>query len=495
MASLLDAKDSDTLLEPSAGDGHLIDAVKRIVPNIPVTAYELHPKHADNLRKKFPNGSGVDIFERDTILCPDLDLRENFGYKFAKIIANPPYGGWQDHERRACLKKRFSGFYVRETYTLFLLRCLRLLEDQGKLVFIIPDTFLYLHLHSPLRRLIVEEYTFESIDVFKSSLFPGVSFGYAKLCIIAISARNASPEHSFRIRFLDALSEFECAAQTEENSKLVFQKDILKAHSYTIPVSPNQEALHESSLQGTTMGDIAECVTGFYSGRDKEFLRRASDQVKRSNGYEIVDQELVEPHPSSVTNVLEGIESKRSFIPVLKGGGYNFIKPNLWFVDWSRESVAHYRTDKKARFQNPSFYFREGVGFPMVTSTRPTAALIQDALFDQSIVGIFPKTEVSVEFLLAYCNSKPFWVSLKAINPSANNSARYVLRTPVFLPDAEVQAKITQRTKELIYVLQNGDSASEVLMKEILHSITVYVKKMADEKALEPTALRAAAQL
>ena len=79
-----------------------------------------------------------------------------------------------------------------------------------------------------------------------------------------------------------------------------------------------------------------------------------------------------------------------------------------------------------------------------------------------------------MEFLLAYCNSRPFWKSLKAVNPSANNSAKYVLRTPIHLPSKEAQDVITTKTKELLDLLMNNQTGSELLMTEILNSIDQY---------------------
>ncbi len=176
------------------------------------------------------------------------------------------------------------------------------------------------------------------------------------------------------------------------------------------------------------MADIADCVTGFYSGNDKIFLRKASTFIKGSSDYLFVDPNTIESTPSTLQNPLQGIAGTKHFIPILKGGGFNFIKPTHWYVDWSLQSVEFYKNNKKSRFQNSSYYFKTGIGFPMVTSKRPTAALIEESLFDQSIVGIFPKSSIDLYFLLAYCNSPVFWVCLKSINPSANNSAKYILK-------------------------------------------------------------------
>lgn len=494
MVGLLDLSEGDRLFEPAAGEGHLIDSVKKIQSSCLITAYELNFKQIDNLNAKYGGDDSVKIVERDTILCPDLDLSETFGPRFTKILANPPYGGWQEYERRGDLKKRFRGFYVRETYTLFLLRCLRLLELGGRLVFIIPNTFLYLNMHEPLRKYILENFCVETLDVFKSSLFPGVSFGYADLCIISITASRPDTNHAVRLRFVDAIHEFDSSAHLEANSSFILQRDIFRNRNYTIPVSSDYASTVGLLEHESLMADIAECVTGFYSGNDKRFLRRASVSVKRSNGYEVIEQDQVATHLEGISRPLDGIEGERCFVPILKGGGFHFIKPTMWYVDWSTEAVTHYKTDRKARFQNSSYYFKRGIGFPMVTSSKPTASLINGGLFDQSIVGIFPKS-IEFEFLLAYCNSKPFWSCLKTINPSANNSARYVLRTPIIRGEPDQEAVIAQKTRELLDLISNGESGSGKLQAEILESITRYVKKKESNKELEPTSLRAAAQL
>ncbi|OIP76769.1 MAG: hypothetical protein AUK48_05265 [Oscillatoriales cyanobacterium CG2_30_44_21] len=494
MVSLLDLSDYDSLLEPAAGDGHLICSIKKTQIPCAITAYEINPNQIANLRSKFIDDSSIRIVERDTILCPDLDLKETFGSRFTKILANPPYGGWQEYERRSDLKKRFKGFYVRETYTLFLLRCLRLLETRGKLVFIIPNTFLYLNMHAPLRKHILENFSIETIDTFKSSLFSGISFGYADLCIISIMALPPEPNHSFRLRSVDSLSDFMSLSHIRVNSSFIKQKDLLRNSCYTIPTSRSQLTTGEFTLRQTLMSEIADCKTGFYSGNDKKFLRRDSLMVNRSNGYEVVDRERVQLDLDLINDLLTGIDSDRCFVPILKGGGFHFLKPVMWYLDWSCDAVAHYKSDSKARFQNHSYYFRRGIGFPMVTSTRPTASLIDHSLFDQSIVGIFPKG-IELEFLLAYCNSKPFWACLKTINPSANNSAKYVLRTPIIRAEPDQEAEIARQTRELLHLLRHGERGAEKLEVEILDAIAKYVKKQESHKILEPITTRALSQI
>lgn len=466
MVQLLHLSESDTLLEPCAGDGHLIDAALRVEPLLDVTAYELHQEHASGLTSKYSQAN-VKVYNRDTIMCPDLDLRETFGSRFTKILANPPYGGWQDYERRQSLKIKYPGLYVRETYTLFLYRCLRLLADGGRLVFIIPSTFLYLHLHSPIRRFLLSEYSIESIDVFKSSLFPGISFGYADLCIIAVRSKKPLPLHAFSIRRIESLKDFS-SQEPNVPSFEVRQDSLVADEAATIPLKQEDFVsavdLHETKL----LGEVASCVTGFYSGNDRVFLRRLSPEVRRSSSYQCVLPESVADASLLMSDPpLAGLHSEKHFIPILKGGGYSFWKPAQWFVDWSEAAVAHYKSDAKSRFQNSSFYFRQGIGFPMVTSTKPTASLIDGCLFDQSIVGVFPFDSDDLYYLLAYCNSARFWNSVRAINPSANNSAKYLKRVRIAWPDLQTRSRIANLSQKIVTKLRNGDSDVKKMELEI----------------------------
>ena len=478
MVSLLNINDADSILEPSAGVGHLIDCVRTVSSKAMICAYEVNNKFAQELREKFRDDYQVKIYEKDTIFCEELDHREKFGPKFNKIIANPPYGGWQEQERRLELKIKFPGFYVRETYTLFLLRSLHLLEDNGRLVFIIPATFLYLNSHVAIRKFVFNNFTLESVDYFKSKLFPGISFGYADLCIICISAKKSSNAHCVKLRFIESLHQLINSNSIEHNQKTIAQSDVMATDDCSISTSMGNVHFDRDINIKFTMGDIANCVTGFYSGNDKHYLMISSNDIKRSKGYGVIQEECIENNPCQYTDILQGINGKGAYIPILKGGGYQFLKPSMWFVNWSNSAVEHYKTDKKARFQNSGYYFKNGIGFPMVTSNRPTAALIRNSLFDQSIVGIFPTGNVTLEFLLAYCNSLTFWNSLKQINPSANNSAKYIRKTPIFVPDENVQQRITLKTKELIHILDNNHKGSELLAMEIIRDVDSSVSEL-----------------
>ena len=280
-----------------------------------------------------------------------------------------------------------------------------------------------------------------------------MNFGYAKLCIICIENRCPQDEQSICIRQCNNLIEL---LENQGSHYQINQNSILLRQEYTFPlmgVTSETKLIDTTSLR---LGDIAECVTGIYSGADTQFLRRSAQNRQGIEKYPEITTDKICPK-ESFRPAFDGYEGEQCFVPLLKGGGYPYLKPELWFIDWSREAIHHYKTDKKSRFQNSRFYFRRGIGFPMVSSGRATATVILDSwLFDQSVVGIFPKEVETFGFLLAFLNSNVCWKLLRQINPSTNNSAKYLQRLPIILPSQETLKWFQQTVSFYLEELMQG---------------------------------------
>lgn len=205
------------------------------------------------------------------------------------------------------------------------------------------------------------------------------------------------------------------------------------------------------------IGDIASCVTGFYSGSDKDYLHPINGAIKNAKKYKIVNPLAIHSRPLSDAEKHNGIDSENCFVPILKGGSTKYVKPNIWFMDWSTKALSEYRQSKKCRFQNPTFYFRNGIGIPMIRSSRLTGALIDGRLFDQSIVGVFPKDESLVNYMLAFFNSSISTNLINTINPSTNNSANYIKKLPFIIPNQDTREKIEKLVEIIIERLKNGN--------------------------------------
>ena len=459
MINQLSLKASDKIFEPCGGDGVFVAAILDKNEFAYVDICELNPSAVELLKIKFSSYPNIHIRECDTLLDDDLSFNSNFGGVYDKIIANPPYGAWQDLEKRAILKKQYPEFYIKESYALFLYRCIELLKDQGVLSFIIPDTFLNLHSHKTLRNHILTNTKIIELSLFPSSFFPGVNFGYANLSIITlqkIASRKECVNNTFSV--LTNYSTVEQLSSINNKHLKVYsfsQNEILSNPDHAFLISENTNISKTINQSPLKIGEIADCVTGFYSGNDKIFLQVISPDLKNGKNYELVDMARVNSEYKSTRDILDGIEGEKYFLPIVKGGNAKYLKPEGWFMNWSKEAVQHYKKDKKARFQNPRYYFRYGIGIPMISSSSITASLIENKLFDQSIVGVFPKDESLTYYLLAFFNSPTCNQLIRAINPSANNPANYIKKIPFILPN-EKQKK---ETNEIITTILNSISA------------------------------------
>lgn len=201
MAKLLDCRDGMSLLEPCAGNGALLDQIINNDKILQVTALELNRESVTSLKNKYLKYDNITIVESDFALY-DSDNQ------YDRIIANPPYGAYQTPNKRKVLKEQYPDLYAKETYGIFLIKAMEMLKVGGKLVFIIPDTFMTLHMHEGLRKRLVHDYKIESITLFPSKFFPGVNFGYAGLSIISLVNEKAPKDWCFSV-FSDLQSKYD----------------------------------------------------------------------------------------------------------------------------------------------------------------------------------------------------------------------------------------------------------------------------------------------
>ncbi|MEX0727110.1 MAG: class I SAM-dependent methyltransferase [Planctomycetaceae bacterium] len=469
MVSRLQQGEEDLIWEPCAGAGDLIDCVLAHTPRATVRASELNAKAVSLLSEKYRDRT-VKVYEEDALDVGVPSLFEPF-QQFTRVIANPPYGAYQSPERRKRLQSRYPNIYVRETYGVILIHALSLLKENGRLVFIVPDTFLWLHRHKGLREILLRDAKIEELALFPSKFFPKVNFGYSGLCIITARKDRSTTEQRVRIvtGFSNADELLACIGKDESDwpcaITYVSQNAIADRPFLELVYRNEGDGVAMSARATGTIGAFAEFKTGFYSGNDRHWIRKASDEIPRSKAFPRIA-------PSEIAQgcaTLDGFQGEAAFIPIVRGGATPFVKRTSWYVNWHVDAIREYRRNGKnpARFQNSSFYFREGIGVPMVASGRLTAALLENRLFDQSIVGVFPKDSRYLLFLLGFFNTTIATELVRQINPTANNSANYLKRLPFVTPTLHELEAANQLVAQAISQANESGSVGEEQMRKI----------------------------
>lgn len=464
MVSMLNVNKEDIILEPSAGDGAFIDKILEIDKGFNIDALDLNKYAIDLLNEKYNGLDNITSINTDTLLDEQMDKYVLTGGYYTKIIGNPPYGGWQEKDKRQDLKSKYIGHYVKETYSLFLLRCISLLKDKGRLVFIIPDTYMFLHRHEKLREYILKNTKIKEILIFPSKLFPGVKFQYSNLSIITLEKSNDindALQNEFNI--ITDIKEDEDFDKIRNGNKSKFtiinknQKDIYNNPSHSFFLSDKNNVIDIINNTQTTLGDICNCVTGIYVGNNTKFIEVISKDTKNSKGYTVIDVNKINNN-YMCEDILSGLEGDQVYIPIVKGASDDrYIRKSYpWYVNWSKDAIKEYNTNKKARFQNSQYYFKRGIVVPMIKSAKFRATLIDNMVFDQSVVGVFPTKEKYVLYLLAFLNSDVARDLIQVINPSANNSANYIKKIPVILPSEEDIECINRKVEYILTLINTG---------------------------------------
>jgi hypothetical protein len=268
MAARLQPTNSDVVWEPCAGAGDLIDGVLQFAPHATIRASEVSSDAVGILRKKYTQDS-IEVRNEDALEVGTDPLNEP-RVSFTRIIANPPYGAYQSPDRRRRLQTLFAKLYVRETYGVILFDALSLLRPSGRLVFIVPDTFLWLTRHEFLRRTLVTQTTIEELALFPSRFFPGIDFGYSGLCILTLSRLTPAADHAILIatNFTSANALMDGLALPESASTC----SLIRAHQSDIAARPRCELVTQNQGAGIalskraaeTLGNHAAVKTGFY---------------------------------------------------------------------------------------------------------------------------------------------------------------------------------------------------------------------------------------
>lgn len=467
MTDMLNLQPQDSIFEPCGGDGVFVDKILEKSSSSNITIYELNPKAVELLRKKYEKQSNIFIKETDTLLDKELLTCSRL---FDKIIGNPPYGARIDEEKKKLLKRLYSDIYTKESYTLFLYACTRCLRENGELSFIIPDTFLSLHRHIAIRKYLLTNTKIRELALFPSSFFPGVNFGYANLCIITLEKTSDLQQNlSNDITIRTGINSVEDLEKREKGiTRIVSQKEVYEGIGAAFMLNSTKQLtwlINNETLE--KIGNIANCVTGFYSGNDKRYLHPLDGSSKNAKKYTCVKTEDVRYSELSEKEKIWGIETHQCFVPIMKGGNVQYVKPNQWFMDWSVQALREYRNSKKCRFQNSSYYFKKGIGIPMIRSSRLTSALLEERLFDQSIVGVFPNDETYTYYLLGFFNSAICSELINVINPSTNNSANYIKKIPFIQPSKDVRTRVENTVKIIIATLKQGKTDIDPYQKEL----------------------------
>lgn len=402
LIDLLTPRPDWKILEPSAGAGDIMRAVKESYPEASVTGWEID----ENVVSK-----DLDVEIRDFFTPTDE--------KFHSIIGNPPYVGWKNVEEgtkksAAEVKQGYSD--KANLYYLFMDRCIDLLEEDGELIFIQPKEWLYSTSALPIReKMLKEGMVTHVIDggeekVFSDADVPAIMifrFQKGKKDRHFLHSQGFSEQSTWDTRILSRT----------ENGFWIFLT----------------EETAESFKGMKTLGHFFSVRVGIVTGADKVFNVSNNPQLSvfqeegTVKGYRTTKtvEQYVDVHDYTTFEQIP--EHTREYLlshkeTLIKRKITSFHEGNWWKYGAIR--------NKKLMESSPQRIYT----FAKTRSANPFFIDGSSTYFGGGLLGLFPKKDIDIEKALEILNSKEFRSICEAFGLTTANKVSFQPKTLESVP-------------------------------------------------------------
>lgn len=213
MVSLVASQDIANVLEPSCGDGVFLDslATLNLLNSIPdITAVEIEDNEAEKVRNNYKDKKNVHVLNEDFL---DFYQRVYGKQTYDLIIGNPPYIRYQylteeQREIQSSMSSILTSHGMKSNklinaWVAFLVACVQLLSENGKIAFVIPAEILQVVYAEDLRLFLSNQLSKITLLTFEQLVFPDIEQE-----ILVFIGEKGEEEKGIRIIELNNLEDF-----------------------------------------------------------------------------------------------------------------------------------------------------------------------------------------------------------------------------------------------------------------------------------------------
>lgn len=222
MVELFASQNISIILEPSCGDGVFIDSLKNqgLLSKIKtLTAIEIDPDEAKKVRSRYSDFGQVEVYTEDFFNYYNRALGKEC---FDLILGNPPYIRYQylKESQREIQSEILTSHGMKankliNAWVAFIVACVQLLSENGKIAFVIPAEILQVSYAEDLRLYLANNLAKITLITFEQLVFPDIEQE-----VVVFIGEKGKEEKGIRIIEMNNLDDF-IKLKLEKNS---FQK-------------------------------------------------------------------------------------------------------------------------------------------------------------------------------------------------------------------------------------------------------------------------------
>lgn len=365
--------------------------------------------------------------------------------KYHVVIANPPYmGGKGMNGRLATWLKDNYADVKSDLFSAFIVRNTELSLAKGQLGFMTPFTWMFISSYEKLRAFLINQKTITSLVQLEYSGFDSAT---VPICTFTV-------ENSLNPKYKGGyvrLSDFRgSASQGPKTIEAINNQDcgwFYRASAADFKKIPGSPIAYWATKSVLTAFDrfqqiklVCEPKSGLSTTDNNRFLRFWHEINFDRISFEITD-------------ISETEDANFRWYPFSKGGDYRKWEGNReYVVNWWYNGVEIRDATKGAaggRIVSPEFYFKQGITWSGISSSKPSMRVIHNAIFGSGGKGLFTNGEDN--FYLGFLNSKVALYCLGLLSPTLNYETGHIGSLPITLTD-DAKDKCNTNIPKLIYL-------------------------------------------
>lgn len=204
---VLGCRSLKTVLEPAFGLGVFSRLLLAAKPNLKIKGFDIDEQVLEKAKDIFSNRDNVELLLQDY-------MYNDWNNRYDGVVCNPPYFKFHDYDNKGVLKEiekrigcTLNGFT--NLYTLFILKSLSQLADNGRCAYIVPSEFMNSDYGIPVKQWLIRTGMLRYVFVFdfEENIFDDA---LTTSCILLFANDHLTDKVSFqRIRHLSDLSGIE----------------------------------------------------------------------------------------------------------------------------------------------------------------------------------------------------------------------------------------------------------------------------------------------